>query len=75
MIEETFCNARLLLKSILLLLLLTFFSHVAFAAPPNDDFTALEKVIQEELKETKTPGAAIAIVRGDRVIYARGYKS
>ncbi len=36
------------------------------------DFSDLEKVALAELKETNTPGAAIAIVRGDQVIFAKG---
>ena len=37
------------------------------------DFSQLERCIAEELKETNTPGATVAIVSGDRVIYARGF--
>ena len=37
------------------------------------DFAQLEKVVLEELKETNTPGATIAIVSGDRVIYTRAF--
>lgn len=37
------------------------------------DFNELEKIALEEMKEKNTPGAAIAIVRGDRVIFARGF--
>lgn len=36
------------------------------------DFSELEKIAIEEMKEKNTPGAAIAIVRGDKVIFARG---
>ncbi len=42
-------------------------------APSVPDFLPLEKTILEELRETKTPGAAIAVVLGDRVIYSRGF--
>lgn len=37
------------------------------------DFTALDKVALDELKQTNTPGAAVAVVRGDAVLLARGY--
>jgi CubicO group peptidase (beta-lactamase class C family) len=37
------------------------------------DFSELEKVVLEELKETNTPGAAIAIVSGDRVVFLKGF--
>lgn len=37
------------------------------------DFSQLEKVVLDELKETNTPGATVAIVSGDRVIYSKGF--
>jgi CubicO group peptidase (beta-lactamase class C family) len=37
------------------------------------DFTELESVLLKELKETNTPGAAVAVVSGDRVVFAKGY--
>ncbi|HEY3136578.1 MAG TPA: serine hydrolase domain-containing protein [Blastocatellia bacterium] len=37
------------------------------------DFSQLEKTVLEELKETNTPGATVAIVSGDRVVYAKGF--
>jgi CubicO group peptidase (beta-lactamase class C family) len=37
------------------------------------DFSELEKVILAELKETNTPGASVAIVSRDKVIYAEGF--
>jgi CubicO group peptidase (beta-lactamase class C family) len=37
------------------------------------DFRGLERVVTNELKETSTPGAAVAIVSGDRIIYAKGF--
>lgn len=39
--------------------------------PPN--FTEFEKVVLEELKESNTPGATVAIVSGDRVIYTKAF--
>jgi CubicO group peptidase (beta-lactamase class C family) len=36
-------------------------------------FAELEQVVLAELAETKTPGAAVAVVQGDRVIYAKGF--
>lgn len=36
-------------------------------------FDELEKVVLAELKATNTPGAAVAVVSGDRVIYAQGF--
>jgi CubicO group peptidase (beta-lactamase class C family) len=37
------------------------------------DFAALEKTIEAELKETNTPGAAVVIVSGDKVVFVRGF--
>ena len=39
----------------------------------NPDFSQLEKVVLDELRETRTPGATVAIVSGDRVIYSKGF--
>ncbi len=43
------------------------------SAQQGRDFRELEKVALEELKETNTPGAAILIVSGDRVVFAKGF--
>jgi CubicO group peptidase (beta-lactamase class C family) len=37
------------------------------------DFARLEKVALEELKKTNTPGAAVAVVSGDRLVFAKGF--
>jgi len=37
------------------------------------DFSELEKVALAELKDTNTPGAAVAIVSGDRIVFAKGF--
>jgi len=37
------------------------------------DFNQLEKTVLEELRETNTPGATVAIVSGERLLYARGF--
>jgi CubicO group peptidase (beta-lactamase class C family) len=54
-----------------LVLFVLLLSQLAFAQTP--DFTELEKVITAELPATNTPGASIAIVRGNQVIYAKGF--
>lgn len=40
---------------------------------PSDPFTELEKTIRSELKETKTPGAAVAIFQDGQVAFAKGF--
>ncbi|MEK6323175.1 MAG: serine hydrolase domain-containing protein [Acidobacteriota bacterium] len=60
---------------------LALFLTMALASVPasfavqeqQPDFSQLEKVVLEELKDTNTPGATVAIVSGDRVIYAKGF--
>jgi CubicO group peptidase (beta-lactamase class C family) len=36
-------------------------------------FRELEQVVLDELRETNTPGASVAIVSGDRVVFAKGF--
>jgi CubicO group peptidase (beta-lactamase class C family) len=57
---------------------IAFLMLVLIAAPSLSQrqrsyYRDLQKVVLRELKETNTPGAAIAIVRGDRIIYAKGF--
>jgi CubicO group peptidase (beta-lactamase class C family) len=51
---------------------LFIFSGLCFA-DQKIDFTALEKTALAELAENNTPGAALAIIRGDRVVWAKGF--
>ncbi|HEV3471524.1 MAG TPA: serine hydrolase domain-containing protein [Pyrinomonadaceae bacterium] len=37
------------------------------------DFGELERIIEEELRETRTPGAAVAVISGGRVVFAKGF--
>jgi CubicO group peptidase (beta-lactamase class C family) len=37
------------------------------------DTAALERVLLDEMRETRTPGVAIAVVRGGRVVYQKGF--
>src|SRR5689334_791393 len=47
---------------------------VALALPAQTlDFKPLEQTVQEELARLKTPGAAVALIRGDQVIYTKGF--
>src|SRR5687768_1620839 len=43
------------------------------SSPPSIDFTELDKLVTEELKERNTPGAVIAIVSGDQVVYQKAF--
>jgi CubicO group peptidase (beta-lactamase class C family) len=44
-----------------------------FAQHQAVEFSRLEKVALEELTETNTPGAAVAIVSGGHLVYAKGF--
>ena len=61
------------LRLILSILTLLSVSVPLSAQTSAPDFGALEKVVEQELKDTRTPGAAIAIVVGDRVVFAKGF--
>ena len=37
------------------------------------DFSELEKIVLQALEQTKTPGATVAIVSGDNVIFVKGF--
>ncbi len=43
------------------------------SSPPPIDFSELDKLVAEELKERNTPGAVIAIVSGDKVVYQKAF--
>lgn len=62
-----------LLANIVLLLLCWLKPGSTFARSDESKFAEIAKVLREELKQTNTPGAAIAIVSGERVILAQGF--
>jgi CubicO group peptidase (beta-lactamase class C family) len=60
----------------LFLMMLSLLMHSSMRVSgqqPSVDFGELEKVVLEELKATHTPGAAIAIISGDRIVFAKGF--
>ena len=52
----------------LLVVALTGFAHAQ-----KIDSASIERVALEQLKATNTPGAAVAVVSGDRVVFSHGY--
>jgi CubicO group peptidase (beta-lactamase class C family) len=58
-----------------LVLLLVFLPSASLALVQRQtvDFSQLEKVTLAELKETNTPGAAVAVVSGDHLVFAKGF--
>lgn len=53
--------------------ILLAFVFIPSQAPAPVDFSGLDAVVRKELQDTMTPGAAIAVVQGERVILARGF--
>lgn len=43
------------------------------SSPPPIDFTELDKLVAEELKQKNTPGAVITVVSGDQVVYQKAF--
>ena len=63
-------------KSSLALLLVLALAGVPISLAVQEqqpDFGQLEKTVLEELKETNTPGATVAIVSSDRIVYSKGF--
>src|SRR5688572_29179730 len=56
-----------------LFLLVSISANAKQLARARADFSELDKLVPEELKEKNTPGAVIAIVSGDRVVYQKAY--
>lgn len=48
-------------------------ARAAQSAKPTFDFSPLEETVRQEMQKAQAPGAAIAIVLGDRVVYSRGF--
>ena len=62
-----------MLKRVCLFGLSAVLIYLFVATAKADDFNELEKVILAELKETNTPGAAVAVINGGRVVFAKGF--
>ncbi|HEU0180003.1 MAG TPA: serine hydrolase domain-containing protein [Blastocatellia bacterium] len=57
----------------LALALLLWLAFAQQPQPSKPDFGELEKVALAELAETKAPGAAVGVVSGDRLVFAKGF--
>ena len=76
MTTETKGFSEMFTRSISSLLALFLFSGALVAQQPARnalDTRELEQVILAELRETNTPGAAVGIVSGSRLIFAKGF--
>lgn len=62
-----------LTRSIFAFCCLFLFALSAAAQNKSVDFAELEKTIEAELKENNTPGAAVVVISGDRVLFMKGF--
>jgi putative ATP-binding cassette transporter len=67
--------SRMFRKYIFILLLLTLLvtSRTALAQHNPINFDELETTVKEELNSTGTPGAAVVVIVGDQVVFAKGF--
>src|SRR5712691_4388608 len=56
-----------------LLLSLLVVSQTSLAQQKTVNFDELEATVNEELKATNTPGAAVGVIVGDQVVFAKGF--
>jgi len=57
----------------LVLLIYSIMPLAAQSSLPTARYAELERAVLSEMEETKTPGAVVAIVQGDRIIYQKGF--
>ena len=48
-------------------------SRTSLAQQKTINFDELEATVNEELKATNTPGAAVVVIVGDQVVFAKGF--
>lgn len=60
-------------RACLILLCLIVLLTESTAKPGPIDFSELDKLVTEELKEKNTPGAVITVVSGDQVVYQKAF--
>jgi CubicO group peptidase (beta-lactamase class C family) len=60
----------------LVILLACLTSSTAFASPSQatvPDFAAIDAYVKAQMKDIRLPGLALGIIRGDQIIYLKGY--
>ena len=60
---------KIIKRKLAIVFLFVFLAGKGFA----QDFSELEKTVQSELKEKNAVGAGVAIIKNDRVIFAKGF--
>ncbi|HEX9945260.1 MAG TPA: serine hydrolase domain-containing protein [Thermoanaerobaculia bacterium] len=61
------------MRSRFLCLLILLLVAPRLRAQEVPDFSSLEKTAAEELAATRTPGAAVAVISGDRIVFSKGF--
>ncbi len=61
-------------RTVILILFVVLLTITASGSAQSQiNFDALERSIAEEMELTHTPGAAVAVVQGDRVVFQKGF--
>lgn len=55
------------------LVLLFLLLALPLGAAETPDFASLEEAVRQDLAATRVPGVAVAVVSGDRVVFAKGF--
>src|ERR687884_1866776 len=67
-------GTRCLIVGLVALLALSLSTSAIGQSPEvGRDFGELERTVAAELRERNAPGAAVAVVSGDRVVFAKGF--
>ncbi len=60
-------------KFMALSFIIMFVAQMPIAAQNQPNFTSLDPVVEQIMKEWKVPGLALAIVKEGKIVYAKGY--
>jgi len=64
---------RIALAIFALAMCLTATAGAARAAPVGPDFAAIDRYIEQEMREQRIPGLALGIVQGDQIVHLHGF--
>jgi CubicO group peptidase (beta-lactamase class C family) len=69
-------KTKRLVRILTTIFLICLISSTALASPShisNPDYVAIDKFIETEMKAQHLPGLALGIVKGDQIVYLKGY--
>src|SRR5215210_8124492 len=52
---------------------LTASTGAARAAPAGADFAAIDRYVEQQMRELRIPGLALGIVHGDQIVHLKGF--